>query len=62
MRKQNHWWIQPGHPDRYLAGGFFYFILGFSAIFERNQNKRSVFSFSGSKFSRAGIRKCSRKF
>jgi len=23
MRKQNHWRIQPGHPDRYLAGGFF---------------------------------------
>jgi hypothetical protein len=32
MRKQNHPWIQPGHPDHYLAGGFFilfWFLMRF---------------------------------
>lgn len=24
MRKQNHWQILPGHPDRYSAGGFLF--------------------------------------
>jgi hypothetical protein len=43
MRKQNHQWILPGHPDRYLAGGFF-ILFWFSVRILRKARINDLFS------------------